>query len=51
MLVFAAAVFPKNPALALYIIGAVMIVLLFLGIHNAWDLVTYLALERSHLED
>jgi hypothetical protein len=27
-----------------------MIVLLFTGIRNAWDLVTFLAVERSHPE-
>ncbi len=51
VLIAAAIAFPANPALALYIIGAVMLALLFLSIHNAWDLVTYLASERSHPED
>jgi hypothetical protein len=50
VLIFAAVALPANPALALYIISAVMVVLLFIGIHNAWDLVTYLAIERSHPE-
>jgi hypothetical protein len=27
-----------------------MVMLLFLGIHNAWDLVTFFAVERSHAE-
>jgi hypothetical protein len=49
VLIVAAILLPANPALALYIISAVMIVLLFLAIHNAWDLVTFLAVERSHL--
>ncbi len=51
VLIIAAAALPANPALVLYIVSAVMVVLLFLGIHNAWDLVTYLAVERSHPED
>jgi len=51
VLIVAAIALPANPALALYIISAAMIVLLFLGIHNAWDLVTYLAVERSHSEN
>jgi hypothetical protein len=51
VLIAAAVVLPANPGLALYIISAVMVVLLFLGIHNAWDLVTYLAVERSHPEN
>ena len=48
ILIVAAMALPASPALALYIISAVMVVLLFLSIHNAWDLVTYLAVERSH---
>jgi hypothetical protein len=51
VLVGAAIVLPANPALALYIISAAMFALLLLGIHNAWDLVTYLAVERSHSEN
>jgi hypothetical protein len=51
VLTVAAIALPANPALALYIISAAMIALLFLGIHNAWDLVTYLAVERSHPEN
>lgn len=51
VLVGAAAALPANPALVLYIISAVMAVLLFIGIHNAWDLVIYLATERTHPED
>jgi hypothetical protein len=50
-IVVAAFMLPANPALALYIVGAAMSVLLFIGIHNAWDLVTYLAIERSHSEN
>ena len=48
VLIVAAMALPANPALALYMISAAMVVLLFLGIHNAWDLVTYFAVERSH---
>ena len=50
LLIAAAAVLPANPALALYLIGAVMFVLLFIGIHNGWDLVVYLAIDRAHPE-
>jgi len=49
VIIVAAIALPANPALALHIISAAVIVLLFLGIHNAWDLVTYFAVERSHL--
>ncbi len=50
VLIVAAIALPANPAQALYIISAAIVGLLFLGIHNAWDLVTYLAVERSHSE-
>jgi hypothetical protein len=50
-LIVAAIALPANPALALYIIGAAMVVILFIGIRNAWDLVTYLAVERSRSEN
>ncbi len=51
VLIVAAVALPTNPAPVLFILSAVMVVLLFLGIHNAWDLVTYLAVERSHSEN
>jgi hypothetical protein len=35
---------------ALFVIGAVTLLLLFIGIHNAWDTVTYVALELSRSE-
>jgi hypothetical protein len=44
-LVIAAMVLPDNSSPALFIIGAVTISLLFIGIHNAWDTVTYLVTE------
>jgi hypothetical protein len=31
---------------SLFIIGASALLLLFIGIHNAWDTVTYIAVER-----
>lgn len=43
-LIVAAIVLPGSPALALFIIGGIEIVFLFIGIHNAWDNVTYLVL-------
>lgn len=48
LLIVAALVLLVNPASALYVIGAAMILLLLVGIRNAWDMVTYLAVERSH---
>jgi hypothetical protein len=47
-LMVAALLLTGDPAVALFAVGAVLVLLLFLGIHNAWDLVTYIAVE--HLE-
>jgi hypothetical protein len=46
----AAILLPRYPAPALFAIGAAAVLLLFTGLHNAWDLVIYLAVERSHPE-
>jgi hypothetical protein len=45
-LVVAAFMFLDNPTQALFIIAAAMILLVFIGIHNAWDTVTFIAIER-----
>ena len=38
------------PDAALYAIAAAMLALLFIGLRNAWDLVSFLAIERAHDE-
>jgi hypothetical protein len=45
MLFVVAFVLLSNPVLAMFFIGAVLVVFLFIGIHNAWDIVTYLTIE------
>jgi len=40
----------ENPTLALYVVALAMILLLLVGIRNAWDMVTFLAVERAHSE-
>jgi hypothetical protein len=50
-LVVAAIVFLGNPVLALFVIGTATVLLLFIGIHNAWDNVTYLVLELPQSEN
>jgi hypothetical protein len=50
-LVVAAFLFLGDPTPALFIIGASMILLLSIGIHNAWDTVTYIATERLQPPD
>ena len=46
-LVVAALVLPSQPAPAMFVIASATMLLLFIGIHNAWDVVTYTAFERS----
>src|SRR5262249_49826255 len=46
VLLAAAILLPGSPEAALFIIGGVMLLLLVLGIRNAWDIVTYIAIER-----
>jgi hypothetical protein len=50
-LIVAAFVLSKNPSPALYIVGSAMMLLLLVGIRNAWDMVTFLAVERAHSEN
>jgi hypothetical protein len=40
-----------QPAPALFVIAAALVLLLFIGIHNAWDNVTFIALELTKPED
>ena len=37
----------RVPTHALFIVGGSVLLLVFIGIHNAWDTVTYVTLERS----
>lgn len=50
-LVVAALVLPGRPTPALFVIGAVAMLLLFIGIHNAWDIVTFIVVEGAGLQD
>jgi hypothetical protein len=42
----AAILLRRNPAPSLFVAGGAALLLLFVGIHNAWDAVTYIALLR-----
>jgi hypothetical protein len=44
--VAAAASMTRAESVSLFIVAADALLLLFVGIHNAWDTATYLALER-----
>ena len=50
-LVVAAVALIDNPTPALFVIGGTTILLLFIGIHNAWDTVTYVAITRLESQD
>lgn len=49
-LLVSAILLPRRPPALLFAIAATAIALLFLGIHNAWDTVTYVAVEHSQRE-
>jgi len=40
----------RLPEASLFVIGATALLLLFIGIHNAWDAVTYLSIQRQRPE-
>ncbi len=46
-LLVAAILLPGHPAPALFVIAAATVLLLFIGIHNAWDNVIYITIELS----
>jgi hypothetical protein len=50
-LLVAAIVLPGHPAPALFVIAAGTVLLLFIGIHNAWDNVLYITIELSKPEN
>jgi hypothetical protein len=45
-LLVASVVLPRRPEPALFVVATAALLLLFIGIHNAWDTVTYIAFER-----
>src|SRR5207248_2807736 len=47
LLLVAAIAMPRRAASALFAVGATTLLLLFVGIHNAWDTVTYLMLQQQ----
>jgi hypothetical protein len=47
----AAVVLPFASTVAMDMIGAMALVLLIVGIHNAWDTVTFILLEKSRKEE
>jgi hypothetical protein len=50
-LLVGAIVLPWHPVLALFLVAGMALLLLFIGIHNAWDTVTYIAITRQEKVD
>ena len=50
-LVVAAIMLPGNPVLGLFVTGASTVLFLFIGIHNAWDVVIYVVNAKSQPEN
>jgi hypothetical protein len=48
LFIVAAILLSTNPSLALYLVSSALMMLLLIGIRNAWDNVTFLALMRAH---
>lgn len=46
-LVVAAILLPRSPVTAQFVVAATALLLLFIGIHNSWDTVTYIAVRRG----
>ena len=51
LLAAAAVELPRYPLISLFLIAAIGLLLLFVGIHNAWDSVTYIAIVRRQKPD
>ena len=50
-LLAAAVILGRQSTPALFVIGGTTLLLLFIGIHNAWDAVTYIAQQRRQPEE
>jgi len=48
LLLSSSLILTSRTSLALFMSGATALLLLFLGIHNAWDTVTYIAIDRAN---
>ncbi|MCU1246811.1 MAG: hypothetical protein JWN02_2721, partial [Acidobacteria bacterium] len=42
---------PSCAATALFVLGGAVLLLLFIGIHNSWDSVTFMAMKRGRKDD
>jgi hypothetical protein len=51
ILLIAAIIVQSNPTVSLFVVGATVLLFLFIGIHNAWDSATFIALQQRQQEE
>ena len=51
ILLLAAIILQSNPTVSLFVIGGTALLFLFVGIHNAWDSATFIALQQRQQEE
>src|SRR5438034_1279313 len=51
VVIAAAVVLRRHTVVSLFAVGAAALLLLFVGIHNAWDAVTYIAIDHVQAHD
>ena len=51
ILLLAAIMLPSNPTMSLFVVAGAALLLLFVGIHNAWDSATYIALDARQQQE
>ena len=51
LLVAASLALVRHPMVSLFVVGGAALLLLFIGIHNAWDTVTFITLEQLQGRD
>ena len=49
ILLVAALILQGNPTISLFVVAGTAVLLLFIGIHNAWDSVSFIALEQREI--
>jgi len=51
ILLVAALLLQSNPMVSLFVVGATVLLLLFIGIHNSWDAATFIALQQRQEQE
>jgi hypothetical protein len=51
ILLIAAIIMQSNPTVSLFVVAGTVLLLLFVGIHNAWDAATFIALQQRERQE